>query len=147
MADKADEKLVIYHFSDAGLEDSTVRELKFDAGGKPDFKFVALRKVVQGVNRLVEATFSHRMADFIGIEEMGMKTAGDHAPIIWEMHPLDENWFKKLADEGHTGKRILVSTSQETTDAIRPFATDIIEIPTEDFADQIFEALKSESQK
>ena len=112
----------IHHFDQFGIEQFVVRNLqRID----PSLDLVPLRDVVRDIRELIEATFSPHMSQFIGIEQVGASN-----DIIWAPSPLDENWFQRLALEGHSGKRIVITSTDEAKKEFEPFATSpAIEIP------------------
>jgi hypothetical protein len=131
MADN--EKVTIHSFDHFYIEQAIVTELQ---EMDPSLKLVPLRDIVSGIRGLVEATFYPHMAEFIGVEQVGDND------IIWEPTPLDDNWFQRLVEEGHTGKRILLSAiPPDSQDEVEPFSTTKLTIPGENITKQIHKVL------
>ncbi|MFH0820290.1 MAG: hypothetical protein V1908_00800 [Candidatus Peregrinibacteria bacterium] len=112
---------IIHHFDDFGVEEALVRGL---LRADPSLRLVPLRDLVRHTRELVEATASHHVAQYIGVQEVGRES-----DIIWAPSPLDKDWFERLAKERHAGRRIVITTTKEARDAFKPFATDVVEIP------------------
>ncbi|MBN1494909.1 hypothetical protein JW911_04210 [Candidatus Peregrinibacteria bacterium] len=72
------------------------------------------------------------------IECIGVEQVGHCSHIIWTPSPCEYNWFERLAEEGHTGKKILLTIDEEDIDG----ATDVILMPGRDVCKKIYEALR-----
>lgn len=115
----------------------------------PNIKLIPLRQIILDLHPkdkgLVEATFSPKLSECIGLQEIGGE---QHIPIIWEPTPMHDDWFKRLAEDGHTGPKILLYTAWSMWGQEKDFgsdATKTIQFPTDDptMWEKIAKALKN----
>jgi hypothetical protein len=75
------------------------------------------------------------------LSNLSLKDLDNPYALIWGPNPYDEDWFKRMADEGHNGKRILFYTSDEMLNNLGAYATHSIEIPSVNSVKKIYQIL------
>jgi len=131
-------KTVLHQFHDKTTGDTVIEALELLAPGEeiPNLEFVELRHIVKGTRELVEATFMPNMGDVIGLDLIGRPDA-----ILWAPDRNSTNWFKRLVEEGYSGKRILLPASCDAEEGNRDFATHVIQMPSKDFFHRVLRVL------
>jgi hypothetical protein len=131
-------KTVLHHFYDRTTGEVVVEALELLAASEKifDVNFVALRDVVKGTRELVEATMMPNMGDVIGLNLIGRPDA-----ILWAPDRNSTNWFKRLVEEGYSGKRVLLPASCDAEEGNCDFATHVIQMPSKDFFHRVLRVL------
>lgn len=130
---------VVHHIDYFPLEEALVPALDFHARQNgSNLELVALRDLVAHSRELFDASLSCNMAEYIGLEEIG-----DPAAVIWQPSPLDQDWFKRLKEEGHSGKRILLATGSDVKRIFGDSGTcQTIRIPARGLTEKVYKLLK-----
>ena len=87
---------------------------------------------------LVSMVFSQHLARSIGIEHIG-----DPHAVVWAAGPFEDDWFKRLHEEGYRGKRVLVHTAIPSAYNLKDYATHVLAVPKRGFVDELYGILNS----